>query len=61
MKPKNITDLGLSDEEMHRMLHGARVAFGPPDEYNNTPTPTFEAPRQPPPQKGKVKHVALRR
>lgn len=61
MKPhKPVTDLGLTDDEMQRMIDGARVAFGSPDEYGNT-YPN-QPPLQQPPQKGKIPHEkSLRR
>jgi hypothetical protein len=63
MKAKSIEDLGLSDEEMQRMIDGARVAFS--HDYGNEYAPgtsgplgQITPPRQPVKQRSKVKHAS---
>lgn len=61
MKAKNIQDLGLSEQEMQRMIDGARVAFS--HDYGNempagtAPLGQVAPPRQPTKQRGKIKHA----
>lgn len=58
---KTVQDLGLSDEEMQRIIDGARVAFS--HDYGNempagtAPLSAAVPPRQPVKQGSKVKHA----
>jgi hypothetical protein len=51
---KDITDLGLDEATMQRLIDGARVAFG--NDYPSAPTEA-PAPRQPAKQRRKVKYA----